>query len=182
MFFEGDNSSGVSGDLQNATTLSLAMEGLWGMGGQYGSYAATRAPQDAHPVADGNDRNVLETGLGRRAEERLAALADRTGSLLTEHRASVLAVGHALEVHKTISGQDVVAIISGEEGPVVDGRPYHEPDFAARIEAYHEQAVAAHTGDRRLPLPVPLPAKSPELSVLPATPPADHRADPAPDA
>jgi cell division protease FtsH len=180
MFFGGDNSSGVSGDLQNATTVSLAMEGLWGMGGQYGSYAATRAPQDAHPVVDGNDRNVLETAFGQRAEERLAALADRTGALLAEHRASVLAVGHALEVHKTISGQDVVAIISGEEGPVVDGRPYRQPGFAAQIEAYHELAVSAHTGDRRLPLPVPLPAKSPELSRLPATP-TDNRADPAPE-
>ena len=117
MFFDGDSSSGVSGDLQNATMISLAMEGLWGMGGQYGSYAATRAPHDAHPVADGNDRNVLETGLGRRAEEHLASLAERTGTLLTEHRASVLAVGHALETHRTISGQDVTAIISGEKDP-----------------------------------------------------------------
>jgi hypothetical protein len=25
-----------SGDLQNATTIALAMEGLWGMGGQHG--------------------------------------------------------------------------------------------------------------------------------------------------
>ena len=83
MFFDGDSSSGVSGDLQNATTISLAMEGLWGMGGQYGSYAATRAPHDAHPVADGNDRNVLETEFGRRVEASLAALAERTGDLLT---------------------------------------------------------------------------------------------------
>ena len=49
MFFDGDNISGVSGDLQNATTLALAMEGLWGMGGQYGSYAATRAPTRRPP-------------------------------------------------------------------------------------------------------------------------------------
>jgi cell division protease FtsH len=180
MFFDGDNSSGVSGDLQNATTLALAMEGLWGMGGQYGSYAATRAPHDAHPVADGNDRNVLETALGQRAEGHLSALAEQTGTLLTENRASVLAVGHALELHKTISGQDVVAIIAGEQGPVVDGRPYHQPGFAAELEAYHLRAVSAHSGDRSLPLPVPVPAQ-PELSMLPATP-NDHRADPAPDA
>jgi cell division protease FtsH len=177
MFFNGDNSSGVSGDLRNATTIALAMEGLWGMGGQYGSYAATRAPQDAHPVADGNDRNVLETALGHRAESHLATLAERTGTLLSEHRPSVLAVAHALEFHKTISGQDVVAIINGEEGPVVDGRPYHQPSFAAELEAYHERAVSAHSGDRSLPLPVPVPAQ-PELSVLPSTP-TEHRADSA---
>jgi cell division protease FtsH len=169
MFFEGDSSSGVSGDLQNATMISLAMEGLWGMGGQYGSYAATRAPQDAHPVADGNDRNVLETALGQRAEAHLATLAERTGALLTEHRASVLAVGHALESHRTISGQDVVAIINGEPGPVVDGRPYSEPDFLAELEAYHLRVVSVHGGDRSAPLPVPVPHAVPELTTLPAS-------------
>jgi cell division protease FtsH len=180
MFFNGDSSSGVSGDLQNATTIALAMEGLWGMGGQYGSYAATRAPHDAHPVADGNDRNVLETALGRRAEDHLAGLAERTGTLLADHRASVLAVGHALELHKTISGQDVVAIVNGEQGPVVDGRPYRMPGFAAELEAYHQRVVTAvHGGDRGLPLPVPAPGQAAELSVLPAT---EHRADPAPEA
>ncbi len=177
MFFDGDSSSGVSGDLQNATMISLAMEGLWGMGGQYGSYAATRAPMDAHPVADGNDRNVLETALGQRAEAHLATLAERTGALLTEHRASVLAVGHALETHKTISGQDVTAIINGDEGPVVDGRPYREPDFLAELEAYHLRAVSAHGGDRGMPLPVPVPHAQPELSTLPAT--TEHRAEAA---
>jgi len=176
MFFNGDSSSGVSGDLTNATTISLAMEGLWGMGGQYGSYAATRAPHDAHPVADGNDRNVLETALGRRAEVHLASLAERTGTLLAENRASVLAVAHALELHKTISGQDVTAIINGVPGPVVDGRPYAGPDFAAELESYHERAAAAHGGDRSLPLPVPVPGPAPELSARPAT--TEHRADP----
>ena len=176
MFFGGDSSSGVSGDLQTATTIALAMEGLWGMGGQYGSYAATRAPHDAHPVADGNDRNVLETALGGRAEGHLAALAERTSALLADNRASVLAVGHALEMHKTISGQDVVAIINGEEGPLVDGRPYRTAEFGAEIEAYHERAAGAHGGDRRLPLPVPIPALLPaaDLVVLPLTPPEPH--------
>jgi cell division protease FtsH len=178
MFFDGDSSSGVSGDLQNATTIALAMQGLWGMGGQYGSYAATRAPHDAHPVADGNDRNVLETALGRRAEAHLAELAERTGTLLTANRASVLAVGHALETYRTISGQDVVAIINGELGPVVDGRPYRIPQFVTELEHYHARAVTAHGGDRGLPLPVPVPAPAPELTALPAT---EHRADPAAD-
>jgi cell division protease FtsH len=177
MFFDGDSSSGVSGDLQNATTISLAMEGLWGMGGQYGSYAATRAPHDAHPVLDGTDRNVLETEFGRRVEASLGALAERTGDLLAQNRARVLAVGHALELHKTISGQDVTAIINGEEGPVVDGRPYREPEFTAELEAYHLRAVSAHGGDRSLPLPVPVPRGAGQLSVLPTT--TDHRADTA---
>jgi len=178
MFFNGDSSSGVSGDLQNATTLALAMEGLWGMGGQYGSYAATRAPHDAHPVADGNDRNVLETALGRRAEAHLGELAERTGTLLADNRSSVLAVAHALEVHKTISGQDVVAIINGEVGPVVDGRPYQTAGFAAELEAYHERAATAHGGDRSLPLPIPVPTRRPRVAALKA---AEHPSDRAPE-
>jgi hypothetical protein len=113
----------------------------------------------AHPVADGNDRNVLETALGQRAETHLAALAERTKVLLAEHRADVLAVGHALEMHKTISGQDVTAIIDGSQGPLVDGRPYKTPEFAAELESYHQQVLAAHYGsDGSLPLPVPAPA------------------------
>jgi len=160
MFFDGDSSSGVSGDLQNASRISLAMEGLWGMGGQYGSFAVTPAPHDAHPVADGQDRAVFETALGKRAEAHLAALADRTGVLLTEERGNVLAVAHALEVHKTITGEDVSAIICGSEGPVVDGRPYQTPEFAATLESYHEQVKLAHSGrDRRMPVPIPVPAR-----------------------
>jgi cell division protease FtsH len=158
MFFDGDSSSGVSGDLQNATRIALAMEGLWGMGGQIASYAVTPAPHDAHPVVDGQDRAVLETALGRRAEAHLADLADRTGELLRENRANVLAVGHALEMHKTITGQDVSAIINGIQGPVVDGRPYHTPEFAGTLEFYHQQVMAAHRGhDGTTPLPVPVP-------------------------
>jgi cell division protease FtsH len=158
MFFDGDSSSGVSGDLQNATTIALAMEGLWGMGGQYGSHAVTRAPAGAHPVADGNDRNVLETALGQRAEAHLTSLAERTTAMLRQNRTRVLSVAHALETHKTISGEDVVAVIDGTQGPLVDGRPYRDLEFVTAIESYHEHVLTAHrTHDRETPLPVPVP-------------------------
>ena len=176
MFFDGDSSSGVSGDLQNATMISLAMEGLWGMGGQYGSYAATRAPHDAHPVADGNDRNVLETGLGRRAEAQLAGLAERTGD--AADRAPGQRPGCRARAR---DAQD-------------DQRPGRHRDHQRRardrsstagrtgsrislaeLEAYHVRAVSAHGGDRGLPLPVPVPHAEPELTTLPAE--TEHRAD-----
>ena len=80
--------------------------------------------------------------------------------------------------HRTISGQDVTAIINGSVGPVVDGRPYKRPEFAAELEAYHLRAVSAHGGDRSLPLPVPVPVAA-ELSVLPTT--TEHRANPTAD-
>jgi cell division protease FtsH len=144
MFFDGDNSSGVSGDLQNATHVALAMEGLWGMGETIGSYAVTRAPNGAQPISDGTDRALLDSPLGQRVERLLAELAVRTRELLQEHRRHVLAVAHALETHKTISGEDVIAVIEATEGPMVDGREYD--DFADSLEAYHLQAMAAHVG------------------------------------
>src|SRR5918999_5668644 len=42
MFFEGDNSSGVSGDLEGATRIATFMEGYWGMGSTVTSHAITR--------------------------------------------------------------------------------------------------------------------------------------------
>jgi ATP-dependent Zn protease len=181
MFFDGDSSSGVGSDLHHATSISLHMEGLWGMGSQVGSYSATRAPADAHPIVDGNDRNVLETALGQRAEARLDVLAKRATALLAENRTSVLAVGHALETHRTLSGQDINAIMQREQGPVVDGRPYAEPDFIAELETYHLSAKSIEGGERSLPLPVPLGRhRTPELTAIPNT--TELRADPAEDA
>jgi cell division protease FtsH len=180
MFFGDDSSSGVSGDLHTATSISLNMEGRWGMGDQIGSFSATLAGQNAHPVQDGTDRNVLDTALGMRAEARLAMLADRTGAMLTENRISVLAVGHALETHRTISGQDITAIMNREQGPVVDGRPYADPGFIAELEAYHLSSHSIHGSERSLPLPVPHPHVAVELTAIPNT--AEFRAKPAEDA
>src|SRR5215475_3873237 len=39
IFFDGDNSSGVSGDLESATTVASFMEGFWGMGSTVSSYS-----------------------------------------------------------------------------------------------------------------------------------------------
>src|SRR5260370_16058822 len=119
MFFDGDSSSGVSGDLQNATRISLAMEGLWGMGGQYGSYAVTPAPHDAHPVADGQDRAVFETTLGRRVEAHMAAVAERTRTPLPENRANVLAGRAPARVSQTHHPPGARAGLPRTEGPAL---------------------------------------------------------------
>jgi hypothetical protein len=145
------------------------MEGLWGMGGQIGSYASTLAPYNASPILDGTDRNVLDTALGKRAEARLQTLSERASALLTENRTSVLAVGHALESHRTLSGQDITAIMNRELGPVVDGRPYGDPDFVAELEAYHASAMSIQSRSDSLPLPVPVRHPRPELTAIPNT-------------
>ncbi|MDQ3146224.1 MAG: ATPase, partial [Actinomycetota bacterium] len=73
----------------------------------------------------------------------------------------VLAIAHALETHKTMSGEDVEAIIEGTQGPFVDGRIYHTPDFSAQVEAYHARAVAAHQQPLRDDLALPVLAAFP---------------------
>jgi len=77
----------------------------------------------------------------------------------------VLALAHALETHKTRSGEDVVAVLEGRVGPLVDGRPYSDREFLAELETYHDAAVEAHRGHARLAQP--LPAAQPPEGVLP---------------
>ena len=154
MFFGGDNSSGVSGDLESATQLSLLMEGVWGMGQTIGSRRATLVVGGS--MEDGTDRNILQTELGQRAEVRLEQLYQRAWTILDGNRREVLAVAHALEAYKTITGQDVEAIIEGRPGPLVDGRPYVRPEFLPDAEAYHEVAVAAHVAQSSIEIPLPV--------------------------
>ncbi len=93
----------------------------------------------------------------------------RTRALLEEDRANVLSVGHALELHKTISGQDVTVIIDGSQGPLVDRRPDKTPGFSARLESYHAEVLAAHHGHEgglQLPVPAPGPVELDQISVM----------------
>jgi hypothetical protein len=154
MFFGGDNSSGVSGDLESATQLSLLMEGVWGMGQTIGSRRATLVGGGS--MEDGTDRNILSTELGQRAEVRLEQLYQQAWTILDGNRREVLAVAHALEAYKTITGQDVEAIIEGRPGPLVDGRPYVRPEFLSEAEAYHEVAMAAHIAQSSIEIPLPV--------------------------
>jgi cell division protease FtsH len=86
-------------------------------------------------------------------------------------------VAHALEAHKTITGQDVEAIIEGRPGPLVDGRPYVRPEFLADAEAYHEVAAAAHVAQSSIEIPLPV------MAPVAATPGNGHEswAPPTPD-
>lgn len=146
MFFDGDNSSGVSGDLESATTIAGLMEGYWGMGSTVSSYASGRrmeigAPGGAKP----NDaKQEMRRALSDRIEDNLASLLRKSEEILREDRVHVLAVAHALETHKTLSGNDVHAVIEGRKGDVVDGSKYQLPENIAAIEAYHLSALAAH--------------------------------------
>ncbi len=178
MFYAGDNSSGVSGDLTSATMLTALMESHWGMGkgitslpalqqlgigagptprGQQRTEGVAGLGQQPDPVAD-----EVPGGLGQRIEENLTELLAKCEVSLTEHRSKVLALAHALEQHKTLTGEDVIAVLEGRPGPLVDGTPYTEPDLLAELESYHEAAIEAHRQHAaiRTPLPVLRPASS----------------------
>ena len=158
-FFDGDNSSGVRGDLQNATRTTTLMEGYFGMGSSIASHAVTKAgvgSAGGGTMEDGTDRMLMETDLGRRVEQRLGELFERTRSLIEVNRLEVLAVAHALETYRTMHGEDVIAVIDGTAGPLVDGRPYHTAEARETLEAYHREALEAHRAYGRIEVPLPV--------------------------
>ncbi len=161
LFFGGDNSSGVSGDLETATSIATMMHGYWGMGTTVVSHGITHrvgiggGGRPGPKGEDGKEKELLEGGLGQRIEEHLTELLERTNRLLVENRRLVLAVAHALETTKTLAGEDVMAIVEGRQGPLVDGRPYHTPEFMELAERYHAAALSAHEGHSTINLPLP---------------------------
>jgi cell division protease FtsH len=161
IFFDGDNTTGVGGDMRQATSLATLMEGYWAMGDTIASHAVTLGGlRNAQPIETGADRNMWDGGFGGRIEARLRDLYDATWTLLEQNRPQVLALAHALETHKTITGEDVAAVVEGTVGPTVDGRPYHDPGFGQMLENYHAAVVRAHRehGGVGAPIPVPVPA------------------------
>ncbi|HEU4489022.1 MAG TPA: ATPase, partial [Actinomycetota bacterium] len=85
----------------------------------------------------------------------LEGLLGRTLDLVDKHRLQILAVAHALETHKTVTGEDVEAIIEGRAGPLIDGRPYHSDAFEELAERYHSQVVEAHKTHERVKVALP---------------------------
>lgn len=178
IFFDGDNSAGVGGDLRSATTIAMQMEAYAGMGHTVASHYVTKAGtarQRGQSVETGTDRQWLETPFGQRVEKQLQELLKRVAVILRRDRLMVLAVAHGMERHKTISGEDITAILQGTVGPVVDGRIYHDPAFRAQLEAYHRSALAAHKEVAQVKIALPLPAPIPEPEQLAAARPRSRR-------
>ncbi|WP_067175650.1 AAA family ATPase [Microtetraspora niveoalba] len=179
MFFGEDNSSGVSGDLQSATLLTGMMEAHWGMGVGVASLPAlqdlgiregrAQGPRGrgggigftGTPGPGGND--LAPDMLPERIEFNLSRLLERTAALLEENRREVLSVAHALEHHKTLNGDDVVAVIERTRGPLVDGTVYASDAFLEEIEAYHVAAAEAHRGHSAVHIDLPSPGRVLEL-------------------
>ncbi|MDQ4097621.1 MAG: ATPase, partial [Actinomycetota bacterium] len=141
--------------------IATLMEGYWGMGRTVASHGVTQkvgiggGGRPGKKGEGGPEKDMLDTGLGERIEEKLEELLIRTGELLAENRRAVLAVAHALETHKTVTGDDVQAVIEGQAGPLIDRRVYRDPGFMATAEAYHARAVAAHKGHGQVDVALP---------------------------
>ena len=158
MFFDGDNSSGVSGDLESATTVAGLMEGYWGMGSTVSSYASSRRMELGAPggVKPQENKNEMRRALADRIEDNLSTLLAKSEELLRQNRNHVLAVAHALETYKTLSGNDVQAVIEGRSGDVLDGSVYHDPANLSLLESYHSSALQAHREHRKPDMALPV--------------------------
>ena len=159
MFFDGDNSSGVSGDLESATTIASLMEGHWGMGSTISSHASNRRFEVGAPGGGkGKDDTAkqIRLALSDRIEDSLTGLLAKAEEILITNRMQVLALAHALETHKTMSGEDVAAVIDGLQGSLVDGRPYMEIELQERIERYHVASLVAHREHRTPDVGLPI--------------------------
>ncbi len=163
MFFNNDSSSGVSGDLESATTVASFMEGFWGMGSTVSSYSTAKRLEVGSPGGGvggrkkkGQDPEAdVRRALADRIEDSLNGLLAQVQDIITENRHQVLALAHALETHKTLTGDDVVAVIERTQGPFVDGRPYADPGLVQELEAYHANAAVAHRDHSKMSLSMP---------------------------
>ena len=163
MFFNDDSSSGVSGELESATTVASFMEGFWGMGSTVSSYSSAKRLEVGSPGGGQGGRNKkgqdpeaeMRRALADRIEDNLNALLGRVEEIINENRAQVLSLAHALETYKTLTGEDVVAVIERRPGPFVDGRPYADPGLIELLEDYHRGAAVAHHEHSHIPLGMP---------------------------
>jgi ATP-dependent Zn proteases len=162
MFFDGDSSSGVSGDLESATAVASFMEGYWGMGHTVSSYSTARRLEVGSPGGGRggpqkgeSTEKVLRQALADRIEDQLAELLARAEEILRDNRAAVLAIAHALETHKTLSGEDIEAVLEGRPSASLDGTVYADPDFVDQLEEYHAAAAGAHHGHTAVHITLP---------------------------
>jgi hypothetical protein len=128
------------------------MEGFWGMGTTVSSYSTAKRLEVGSPgggrggaAKKGQDAEAqVRHALADRIEDTLAALLRRVEEIIRENRSQVLALAHALEKYKTLSGEDVLAVLEHTRGPLADGTPYADESFLAELAAYHEAAARAH--------------------------------------
>jgi len=145
------------------------MEGFWGMGSTVSSYSTAKRLEVGAPGGGqagrrkkGQDPEAdLRRALADRIEDNLGTLLNRTEEIIRENRSQVLSLAHALETHKTLTGDDVIAVVDCTEGPLIDGTPYADAEFIRELEEYHAGAAAAHRTHGKVAMPMPMPRLAP---------------------
>ncbi len=145
MFFGGDNSMGVGGDLRNASTIVSRMVGLYAMGDGIASMAGL--PQHALDQPPDPTERISST-MRAQIEGRLRELYDDVYELLEEHKSSVYAVARLLQEKKTIAGSEVAEIVGTESGYVTKQNPV---GFAAADADSHARALGFAQAERAQP-------------------------------
>jgi hypothetical protein len=128
------------------------------MGTTVSSYQSASAFQIGMPGGRKPEEDATATArraLADRIEDHLATSLVNAEEILRDNRLYVLAIAHALETHKTLSGEDIEAIMSGTEGPLVDGRIYGDPEYQQRLEAYHAEVVRLRRGQTAAVITLP---------------------------
>jgi cell division protease FtsH len=175
LFFDGDHSTGVGGDMRGATAITTQALAYYAMGDTIASRTINLASlRGAQALETGQDRAMFDSVFGQAVDTKLAELYERTWQLLEGNRSEVLAVAHALEMHKTLTGDDIAAIMEGTAGPTVDGRAYGDLSFMRALEDYHQAAKQAHKEHGHVVGSIPVPIPPNPLSIAAATPNGDH--------
>ena len=120
MFFDGDNSMGVGGDLQKATMVASRMIGVYAMGDNIFSMAGM--PRHALDQPPDPTEKIAST-MSTQVEKKLQTLYDDVYALLEEHKRAVFEVARRLQEKKTIEGSEVAEIIGIEAGSVTTENP-----------------------------------------------------------
>ena len=141
MFFQGDNSMGVGGDLRNGTTIASRMVGVWGMGENIASSAGM--PQHALDQPPDPTGDIAKS-MNSQVEHRLRHLYDDVYIMLEQHKSAVFNVAVRLQEKKTISGDEVAEIIGVEAGAVSKQQPV---GFAAVSVEDHRRALGLAGGE-----------------------------------
>ena len=131
LFFDGDSTSGVAGDLDQATRLASNMIARWGMGDRITAAAsldATGTPPDHQAIREA-------------VEELLTEVYTDVVATIRRDRHLVLSLAHALEVHRSLSGADALAVLGLRHGTLVDGSAYEQAGVAAALENYHRSML-----------------------------------------
>lgn len=170
LFFGGDSTSGVAGDLDQATKLASMMVTRWGMSGRISANHALEA--SGIPADQQESRSAVEDLLGEIYRE--------VQELIERDRHRVLALAHALEVHRSLSGPDAMAVLGLRIGPMVDGSVYESPDAHEALEEYHRQMLSSRRDAQAAPSPLEVLLKTHHFEPGEWPSPPERPSEPAP--